>query len=423
MAILGVPLGPGSQVIGVLFAATAASAVRPLRGGAAGLAGGARGDRHGQRPAAGGDARRAGRAARRPAVSCAPTPTSVERAAGAHDRFIDVVLRGGGVEDVAAAVTEALGGTITVLDEEGRPTPRPDPDVAARSPPDPAAALTRPARPAARCATAAGGPRRSPSTTSCSAAWSCAGTPALRRRPAHPRAGRPGDRAAAADPPHRRPRPRTGCAASCWRSCSAGRSATRRAARAGPPPAGPTWTSRWRRGGPRRRSGPSAGRWPPPPTWRRRAAGWPPLHDGCVVLCLPDLAPGVAGTPCAGSWPRRAAPVTVGAAGSGPRAGRGEAAHAEAARAPRPSWRSGGPGTRRRPRAGLLRPARRRGPGRRGSSTPPSAPVLDYDARRGTTWWPRSRPTSRRAPPPPGRPRRCRCTSTPSPSASSGSAG
>ncbi|MGY1609025.1 helix-turn-helix domain-containing protein [Geodermatophilus sp. SYSU D00700] len=64
---------------------------------------------------------------------------SVERAAGAHDRFIDLVLRGGGVDDVAAAVTEALGGRITVLDEEGRPSPAADGDDAL--PPDPAGAL------------------------------------------------------------------------------------------------------------------------------------------------------------------------------------------------------------------------------------------------------------------------------------------
>ncbi|MGY1620322.1 helix-turn-helix domain-containing protein [Geodermatophilus sp. SYSU D00691] len=66
--------------------------------------------------------------------------TSVERAAEAHDRFIDVVLRGGGVEDVAGAVTEVLGGRITVLDEEGRPSPG-GPDDAL--PPDPAAALAQ----------------------------------------------------------------------------------------------------------------------------------------------------------------------------------------------------------------------------------------------------------------------------------------
>ncbi|WP_243715983.1 helix-turn-helix domain-containing protein [Actinomadura darangshiensis] len=45
---------------------------------------------------------------------------SVERAARAHDRMTAVVVRGGGVEDVGAVVTELLGGTLHVLDAEGR---------------------------------------------------------------------------------------------------------------------------------------------------------------------------------------------------------------------------------------------------------------------------------------------------------------
>jgi DNA-binding PucR family transcriptional regulator len=45
---------------------------------------------------------------------------SVERAAAAHDRMTALVLRGGGVEDVAAAVTDILGGTLLVLDADGR---------------------------------------------------------------------------------------------------------------------------------------------------------------------------------------------------------------------------------------------------------------------------------------------------------------
>lgn len=45
---------------------------------------------------------------------------SVERAADVHDRLTGVVLRGGGVEDVAAAVTEVLGGSLLVVDEERR---------------------------------------------------------------------------------------------------------------------------------------------------------------------------------------------------------------------------------------------------------------------------------------------------------------
>ncbi|BCJ67833.1 helix-turn-helix domain-containing protein [Polymorphospora rubra] len=46
--------------------------------------------------------------------------TSVERAAAAHDRMTSLVLRGGGVEDVAAAVTDVLGGALLALDADGR---------------------------------------------------------------------------------------------------------------------------------------------------------------------------------------------------------------------------------------------------------------------------------------------------------------
>jgi DNA-binding PucR family transcriptional regulator len=45
---------------------------------------------------------------------------SVERAAAAHDRMTALVLRGGGVEDVAAAVVDILDGALLVLDVQGR---------------------------------------------------------------------------------------------------------------------------------------------------------------------------------------------------------------------------------------------------------------------------------------------------------------
>ncbi len=45
---------------------------------------------------------------------------AVERAALAHDRMTDLVVRGGGVEDVAAVVTDVLGGALVVLDADGR---------------------------------------------------------------------------------------------------------------------------------------------------------------------------------------------------------------------------------------------------------------------------------------------------------------
>ncbi|WP_245161086.1 GAF domain-containing protein, partial [Blastococcus sp. CT_GayMR16] len=142
VAILGVPLIRGSQVIGVLFAAdrterTFDRAQVSLLGSLAAHAAIALDNARllEETRAALDELSAASRELR-------AHTASVERAAGAHDRFIDVVLRGGGVEDVAAAVTEALGGTITVLDEEGRGTPADTPGDAGL-PPDPAGGLTR----------------------------------------------------------------------------------------------------------------------------------------------------------------------------------------------------------------------------------------------------------------------------------------
>ena len=45
---------------------------------------------------------------------------SVERASSAHDRMAQVVLRGGGVEEIARALVDVLGGALLLLDEEGR---------------------------------------------------------------------------------------------------------------------------------------------------------------------------------------------------------------------------------------------------------------------------------------------------------------
>ncbi|WP_258573049.1 helix-turn-helix domain-containing protein [Actinomadura parmotrematis] len=45
---------------------------------------------------------------------------AVERAAQAHDRMTDLVVRGGGIQGVAAVVTEVLGGALHVLDADGR---------------------------------------------------------------------------------------------------------------------------------------------------------------------------------------------------------------------------------------------------------------------------------------------------------------
>lgn len=136
-AILGVPLVRGSQVIGVLFAADRTersydrSEVSLLGSLAAHAAIALDNARLLEETRTALDELSA--ASRELRAHTA----SVERAAGAHDRFIDIVLRGGGVHDVAAAVTESLGGRITVVDSEGRVASpgaaAPDDDV----PPDP----------------------------------------------------------------------------------------------------------------------------------------------------------------------------------------------------------------------------------------------------------------------------------------------
>jgi hypothetical protein len=59
---------------------------------------------------------------------------AVERAAEAHDRMAELVLRGGDVSDLAATVAELLSGGVAVLDVEGR-------SLAAVGEPGPAPAL------------------------------------------------------------------------------------------------------------------------------------------------------------------------------------------------------------------------------------------------------------------------------------------
>lgn len=43
----------------------------------------------------------------------------VERAAAAHDRFADLVLGGGGADDITKALVDLLGGWAVVLDNGG----------------------------------------------------------------------------------------------------------------------------------------------------------------------------------------------------------------------------------------------------------------------------------------------------------------
>ncbi|MGI5273540.1 helix-turn-helix domain-containing protein [Nonomuraea sp. CA-218870] len=121
VAILGVPLLLGRRVIGVLFAADRAA--RPFHQDEVSLLGSLAAHaavaidnarllqetRHALE-----ELSQAHRTAREHAEA-------VERAATAHDRMTSLVLRGGGIEDVAAVVTDVLGGELTVLDDLGRP--------------------------------------------------------------------------------------------------------------------------------------------------------------------------------------------------------------------------------------------------------------------------------------------------------------
>ncbi|GAB1821264.1 helix-turn-helix domain-containing protein [Herbidospora sp. RD11066] len=121
VAILGVPLRLGTQVIGVLFAADRGA--RPfareeiallssLAAHASVAIDTAR--RLEETRAALTELSEANRLIRNHS-------TAIERAADAHDRMTGLVLRGGGVEDVAAVVTEVIGGRLTVLDGSGEP--------------------------------------------------------------------------------------------------------------------------------------------------------------------------------------------------------------------------------------------------------------------------------------------------------------
>ena len=49
---------------------------------------------------------------------CRSAHTAIEQAAAAHDRFAGVVLGGGGVDDIAAALGELLGCWVAVLDAD-----------------------------------------------------------------------------------------------------------------------------------------------------------------------------------------------------------------------------------------------------------------------------------------------------------------
>ncbi|MER5948047.1 GAF domain-containing protein [Streptomyces sp. NPDC001904] len=120
-AILGVPLMLGSQVIGVLFASDRRTRVFAreeiaLLGSFAALA------------AAAIDAanlltetREALAGLERANEIIRDRSGVIERASDVHDRLAELVLRGGGVHDVAAAVSQVLDGTVEFTDAEAAP--------------------------------------------------------------------------------------------------------------------------------------------------------------------------------------------------------------------------------------------------------------------------------------------------------------
>lgn len=121
VAILGVPMKLGDRVIGVLFAADRAerafgqeevALLCSLAAHAAVAIDNAR-LLHETRAALA-ELSTASTRAREHAAA-------VERAARAHDRMTEIVAGGGGVHDVAAVVTDVLGGAALVLDTDGQP--------------------------------------------------------------------------------------------------------------------------------------------------------------------------------------------------------------------------------------------------------------------------------------------------------------
>lgn len=118
-AILGVPLVLGSRVIGVLFAANRSA--RPFARHEITLLGSLA-----AHAAVAIDNARLLQATRdalselRSANELVRAHSeSVERAAAVHDTLADLVLRGGDVEGIAAAVAEAVGGGLVVVDADG----------------------------------------------------------------------------------------------------------------------------------------------------------------------------------------------------------------------------------------------------------------------------------------------------------------
>jgi sugar diacid utilization regulator len=113
VAILGVPMRSGSRVIGVLYAANRGE--RPFDHEKAVLLGSLA-----AHAAVTIDNARLLEELRTANGKAEARSAAIERGAETHDRLTALVARGGRAEDVAAMVTEVLGGTLHIVDADGR---------------------------------------------------------------------------------------------------------------------------------------------------------------------------------------------------------------------------------------------------------------------------------------------------------------
>ncbi len=120
VAILGVPMRLGSRIVGVLFAANRSA--RPFgRGDVSLLASLAAHATVAIDNAKLLEETRTALAELSMASKIAQEHSAaVERAAEAHDRMAELVLRGGDIADLAASVAELLGGAVAIVDTDGR---------------------------------------------------------------------------------------------------------------------------------------------------------------------------------------------------------------------------------------------------------------------------------------------------------------
>jgi hypothetical protein len=120
VAILGVPLQLGSTVIGVLYAANRSE--RPFSRSEVALLSSlaAHASAAIDKARLLDETRAALAELRNVNILLQERTESVERASDAHDRMAQIVLHGGGVEDIAKALVDVLGGGIVVLDGDGR---------------------------------------------------------------------------------------------------------------------------------------------------------------------------------------------------------------------------------------------------------------------------------------------------------------